>query len=643
MNGRRRRLAARLVEVRELVRILPWVLRLLRDSHPGAAFSLTALTVLQGLSPVAQLWVTKLLMDQLVLIIKLRPEQRAGEPVETALFYVAVEAGILMTSVLLGLLAGHTRNILQEALVYNVQKQVLEQSARLDLQAYESPVYYDQLQRARMQVGEGPIQLLGALLDVAQAGLTLLSVGTLVLFFRPWVALVLTLTTLPSFWAMIHYGWRRFTLFDMRTPDGRRAEYLSDVLSTDTFAKEIRVWGVSRYLLDQVLVLRRRFRRENLSLSRSQAFGTSFGEVLSTSGYYASYLVVVLGVIAGRLTLGELTLYAGAFTRMQSLFENVLLSVANVYQLQLFIQNLQIFLSLEPAVVTPLEPHPLSEPICEISVDDLSFTYPGTDELVLDHVSFRLRSGECVALVGENGAGKSTLVKLLLRLYEPSGGAIRADGLDLRELDPEAWRNRIGVVFQDYARFQFTARENVGVGNVAEIEDLALIREAARAAGIDDVLSSLPEGYETMLGRQFEGGCELSLGQWQRLALARALLRDAPLLVMDEPTAAMDPQAEYDLYRHLRELARGRMTLLISHRFSTVRMADRILVLQGSKIAEEGTHEELLAQDGWYARMFYLQAESYQISEPRPAVQGDRAVSGSVSRLYNDLGIAVGG
>jgi ATP-binding cassette, subfamily B, bacterial len=639
----RERLAERLAELRELVRLLPWVLRLLWDSHPLAAFWLAGLTFFQALSPVAQLWVAKLLMDQLVLIIRLPAAQRGGEPVATALLYVALEAAILIASALLGLLAGHTRNILQEALVYNVQERVLEQSARLDLQAYESPLYYDQLQRARTQVGEGPIQLLGAMLEVAQGGLTLLSVGTLVLFFRPWVALLLTLTTLPSFWAMIHYGWRRFRLFDLRTPDGRRAEYLSDVLSTDTFAKEIRVWGISRYLLDQVLVLRRRFQRENLSLSRSQAFGTAFGEVLSTCGYYASYLVVVLGVIAGRLTLGELTLYAGAFTRMQSLFENVLLGVANVYQLQLFARNLQIFLSLEPAIAKPPQPGTLAEPIREIAVDNLSFTYPGTDELVLDRVSFRLSAGECIALVGENGAGKTTLVKLLLRLYEPSAGTIRTDGLDLRELDPEAWRSRVAVVFQDYARFQLTARENVGVGKVAAIEDLESIEEAARAAGIDAAISALPEGYETLLGRQFEGGCELSLGQWQRLALARALLRDAPLLIMDEPTAAMDPQAEYDLYRQLRELARGRMTLLISHRFSTVRMADRILVLQGNRVVEEGTHEELLAREGWYARMFRLQAESYRIPEPQLAGVENGAAAGVAGFDDAPLGIALGG
>jgi ATP-binding cassette subfamily B protein len=639
-------MAERRQEVSELVQLLPWVLRLLRESHPGATFLLSALTMLQGLVPVAQLWVTKLLMDQLVLILSLPAGQRAGEPVQKALFYVGFEAGVIVASVLLGLAAGHTRNVLQEALVYNVQKRVLEQSARLDLQAYESPLYHDQLQRARAQAGEGPIQLLGALLDVAQAGMTLLSVGVLVFLFRPWVALLLTLTTLPSFWAMIHYGWRRFTLFDRRTQDGRRAEYLSGVLTTAPFAKEIRVWGIARYLLDQVLVLHGRFRRENLALSRSQGLGTAAGEVLSTAGYYASYLVVVLGVIAGRLTLGELTLYAGAFTRMQSLFESVLLGVANVYQLQLFARNLQLFLALEPAVVGPPEPRALAEPLEEIEVDGLRFAYPGTDEVVLAGVNLTLRRGECVALVGENGAGKTTLIKLLLRLYEPTDGSIRVDGVDLRELDPEAWRRRIGVVFQDYARFQLSARENVGVGDVDRIEDLARIEAAARAAGIDGVLSSLPAGYETPLGRQFEGGCELSIGQWQRLALARALLRDAPLLVMDEPTAAMDAQAEYELYRHLRDLARGRMTLLISHRFSTVRMADRILVLQGSKITEEGTHEELLAREGWYARMFRLQAESYQIAEPRRASRGeDTLADGADGDAADDPGlrIAVGG
>jgi ATP-binding cassette subfamily B protein len=428
------------------------------------------------------------------------------------------------------------------------------------------------------------------------------------------MAAVLMLTTLPSFWAMIHYGGQRFMLFNGRTPDGRRAQYLSDVLTSDTYAKEVRVWGLTPYLTAQIESLRGRFKQENIDLSRRQAIASLGGEILSSAGYYSAYVTVVLAVIAGRLSLGDLTLYAGAFSRTQSLFESMLRAIAEAYEIQLFAEQLQHFLRLQPTVVAPTQPK--EAPLLEtgLAVQNLSFTYPGFDEPVLEDVSFTIEPGQCVALVGINGAGKTTLVKSLLRLYDPDDGAILADGVDLRDLDPAAWRRNVGVVFQDYARYQLTARENIGFGNIDMLDDLDLIRQAAHGAGIDSLLSQLPDGYESLLGRHFEGGHELSLGQWQRMALARALLRDAPLLVLDEPTAAMDPQAEYDLYQHFKALAQDRMTLLISHRFSTVRMADLILVLANGKIIERGTHHELLAKNGQYAHLFKLQAESYQLT-----------------------------
>jgi ATP-binding cassette subfamily B protein len=626
---------------RRVIAFLPWMLRLLWRSHPGATALLILLTALQAVAPVGQLWVTKLLMDQMVLLLKLPAGQRSGEPVTAALLYLLLEGAIMAMAVMIGLLAGHARNVLQEHLVLHVQQKMLEQSARLDLEEYESPQYYDQLQRAQQQAGQGPVQLLGALLDFTQTAATLLSIGSLVLLYKPWMALVLAATTIPSFWALIHFGWRRYLLFDTRTPDGRRATYLSNVLTADTFAKEVRVWGLTGYFLEQILALHRRFRKENIDLSRGQALATLGGEMLSTAGYYGCYFVVLLGVIAGRLTLGEMTLYAGAFSRMQSLFESMLTAAANIFQLQLFAQNTAIFLALEPKIVAPSDAEACPDSLESLRIEGLSFLYPGTEERVLNGIDLTIRAGECVALVGANGAGKTTLVKLLLRLYEPTEGRIAVNTVDIRRLDPEQWRRRVGIVFQDYARFQLTVRENIGIGNIAQVDDLEVVRRAARAAAIEEVIENLPHGYETLLGRQFEGGCELSLGQWQRLALARALLRDAPLLVMDEPTAAMDPQSEHDLFRELRSLALGRMTLLVSHRFSTVRMADRIIVLEDGRIVEEGTHDELMVRDGRYAHLFRLQAESYQLPESHtetgvaPVLAGD---DGSAER--SALGLA---
>jgi ATP-binding cassette subfamily B protein len=373
----------------------------------------------------------------------------------------------------------------------------------------------------------------------------------------------------------------------------------------------VRVWGIADYFLDQIAKLRRRFRAENIALSRSQALAAFGGELLATLGYYGAYITVVAGVFAGRLTLGDLTLYAGMFSRAQSLFDELMRALAEMHELHLFSDNLARYLALVPSIVTP-DPLPLPSLAQGIAVKGVSFRYPDTDAWVLRDLSFAIQPGECVAIVGSNGAGKTTLVKCLLRLYDPQAGAIEAGGMDLRRMDPARWRGQIGVVFQDYARYQLSVRENIGVGHLDQIHNPEAIRDAATRAGIAPVLERLPDGYETLLGRQFEGGMELSLGQWQRLALARALLREAPFLILDEPTAAMDAQAEYELYRHFRTLAQGRMTLLISHRFSTVRMADRILVLENGQILEEGTHESLLSHNGRYAELFTLQAESYQ-------------------------------
>lgn len=593
--------------------LLRWSLGLLWQSHWQATLLISVLTFVQALIPITQLWIAKLIIDQLVAWFAFPVEARPVELMNAIWGNVALEAGILIGGVLLGLVMSHARNILQEHLIYHVQMRVLAQAATLDMAVYESPTYYDQMARAQQEARQGPLQLLGVMLLLGQAGFTLISVVAVIIAYQPWIIPLLLLTTIPSFALMVYYGEKRFVLFNSRTPDGRRAEYLSNALAGDTFAKEIRVWGLTDYFLGHIRALRGRFRQENIDLSRGQATATFGGELLSTLGYYGAYVTVVAGVLAGRLTLGDLTLYAGIFSRAQSLFDEVMRGVAQMYELQLFIENLALFLDLKPTIVTP-DPLPLPPLTQGIEVKNFSFRYPETEEWVLRDLSFKINPGECVAVVGSNGAGKTTLVKCLLRLYDPDSGSIQVSGTDLRRLDPSAWRSQIGVVFQDYARYQLTVRENIGVGNLALLNDATAIRQAAVRAGIAPVLEGLPHGYDTMLGRQFEGGVELSLGQWQRVALARALLREAPFLILDEPTAAMDAQAEYDLYRHFRDLARGRMTLLISHRFSTVRMADRIFVLEDGQIIEEGNHDDLLARNGRYAELFNLQAESYQPS-----------------------------
>ncbi|MEM9292211.1 MAG: ABC transporter ATP-binding protein [Acidobacteriota bacterium] len=624
-------LRGRLVEAKELIRLLPWILGLLWKSHRGAASAVAVLAIVQALVPVAQLTLTKLLMDQIIVIIGLPAAERSGEPLNMVYMLLLGEMLAIVVGVSAGLLSGHARNVLQENFVLTVQQVVLDKSIQLDLEAYESPLYHDFLRRAQQQAGQGPIQLLGSCIEIAQTLLTLISIGGLVLVFKPWMTLILIATTLPSFWAMIHFGWRRFMVFDQRTPIGRRAGYLSGVLTSDAFAKEVRVWGIGKYLSDRVMGLHRRFRKENIELSRGQTTATLGGEFLSSLGYYSCYLVVILGVVAGRLTVGDMALYGGAFSRIQSLFERLLAAVANSYQNQLFARNLKKYLDLESSLPTPAKPRRVPALNKGIEVSNVGFTYPNTDRVILADLNFEIRAGECVALVGENGAGKTSLVKLLLRLYDPTVGQVLADGVDLRDLDPHQWRSQVGVVFQDYARFQLSVRENLGMGSIDHIEDQERIEKAAREAGVHQTILELPEGYDTLLGRQFEGGVELSLGQWQRLALARALVREAPFLIMDEPTAAMDAKSEFNLYRKMRTLAQDRMTLLISHRFSTVRMADRILVLEQGQVVEEGSHEELLKRDTRYAQMFHMQAEAYRskvVSVGAPGGPGQRVAAG---------------
>lgn len=604
-------LLQRWVNFYPILRSIPWTLKLLWQSHPQSMIIISVLTLLQGAVPVGQLWITKLLIDQIAHVITVAPNARTEQMVTLVFLYLGLEALILFAGILIGALSGHFYNILSEHLSYYVQMRILDRCACLDLAAYESPMYYNQLQQARDQAGQGPVQILRRLLEMTQNLVSLLSVTALVFLYNPWIVLIPIITTIPGFFIAIHYGRQRFFLYDSRTPLGRRAAYIEHILSADEYAKEVRVWGLAGYLMTLLQSLRQRFRQENIDLSRRQSTMSLLGELCSTCGYYSSYIVIILGVMAGNLTIGDLTLYAGAFSRSQSLFENLLQAIANMYGVQLFAQRLEAFLNLKPQIVAPPDPHP-PVPDKSITIDNLSFVYPETGEKVLDGLNLTIRPGECVAVVGANGAGKTTLVKLLLRLYDPSDGHIYVGGTDIREMDPAQLRRGIAVVFQDYAHYQMTIRENIGFGNIDEIANLERIQQVARETGIDTIIDNLPDSYETVLGRLFEGGCELSLGQWQRIAVARALLRDAPILIMDEPTAAMDAQSEYDLYQQLKKLAQSRMTILISHRFSTVRMADRIFVLEDGKVIEEGTHAELLERDTRYAYYFNLQAESYQ-------------------------------
>lgn len=595
---------------------LRWTLDLLWQSHAPITIIICILTVVQGVIPTAQLWVTKQLLDVVALWLA---QPTTTDPVLVASIwrFVFYEAGLLLVGVSSGILTGYTYTALGEHLTFTLQRRLLEHASRLDLASYESTAYYDQLQRAQEQSGQLPMLVLRRLLEFSQTVITLGSVVLLVWFYQPWLTLLLILTALPSFIGGIHYGKQRYSIYNRRTAEGRLASYLSDVLTSESHAREVRLWGSATYLLKRWTEIRSRFLAENKRLAGRQALATGTGEWVALAGYYGAYAVVIGGVINRTLTIGDLSLYAGAFSRVQSGVDALLSSWSQVYETQLYVYELQTFFALEPTITAPSSPVALPALKQGITLDQVSFTYDGMEKPALNGVSLTLKPNECVAVVGINGAGKSTLAKLLLRLYDPTEGTIAWDGIDIRTLDPAALRRMSAAVFQGYAQYHLTLRENVAFGNLDALNDEETLTDALHAARLESLVSALPKGMDTPLGRRFEGGHELSQGQWQKVALARALVRGAPFLILDEPTASMDPQAEYDLYRYLKQVRQGRMTLLVSHRFSTVRMADRIIVLNEGRIAEEGTHDELLAHDALYAHWYRLQAEPYQ-DNPAP-------------------------
>jgi ATP-binding cassette subfamily B protein len=431
--------------------------------------------------------------------------------------------------------------------------------------------------------------------------------------FSPWLVLILLGTSIPSFIAETRYSEQGFRLLTRRAPETRQINYLARLLTEDTAAKEIKLFNLGDTLLRRYVALFDKFFREDRSLAfRRAVAGFSLG-LIATMGFYGSYAWIVWRTVQGSISLGDMTLYLTIFRQGQSTFQSILAAVGNIYENNLFMANYFEFLEIDPQMALP---GPVKKPPASlqqgIEFRGVGFRYPENDEWVLRNVDLNIKPGEKIALVGHNGAGKTTLIKLLSRLYDPTEGTILFDGVDIRELDPQALRQKIGVIFQDFVRYHLPVRENIGFGQIEAADRMDKIVESARKSGAEAMINDLPEGYQTMLGRWFHGGHELSLGQWQRIALARAFMRDADILVLDEPTASLDAETEYEIFQNFKQLTEGKMAILISHRFSTVRMADRIVVIQHGRIAEIGSHEELLRREGIYAELFSMQAEGYR-------------------------------
>ncbi len=592
------------------LRALPRVFQLVRDSSRGFAAGIIALLVGQAMIPASMAWVGKLIVDAVVQAA--RTGARADE--RRVVEYVLVEFGLMFVSTVLSRGQALLRDLMRASLGNHVNTLILDKAATLELRHFEDADTYDKMQNARREASVRPLSLVLELASLGQQLLILATYAALLARLSWWSTLVIVAASLPAFFAEARFSGESFRLNSWRAPEGRRQNYLEWILTRDSHVKEVKIFGLAPLVLGRYRALFDKFYGEDRRLAlRKSAAGLVLG-ALSLLAFYASYLFMADRAAQARITLGDLTLYLVAFRQGQAAIQSALASIGGLYEDGLFVSNLFTYLDIPTTGESPrARPKTATKGRSqEIEFRDVAFRYPGSDREALHGVNLRIEPGEKLALVGDNGAGKSTLIKLLLRLYDPTQGAILYGGVDLRDFDPRDLRDRIGVLFQDYVKYQFTALENVGLGEVRAIADRPRIDAAVDRAGARAVVDELPQKLDTMLGGWFEEGHELSGGQWQKIALARAFMReDAELLVLDEPTASLDAEAEHDLFLRLKALAGDRSAILISHRFSTVRTADRIAVLQGGRIAELGSHEALLAKDGRYAHLFRLQASGY--------------------------------
>lgn len=589
------------------LRRLPPVLKIVWQAGPTVVFLGIFFRIITALLPIGMLAISKLIIDNIVGVVA------HHQPVRPILWWlVGAEFAIAAFGSILTRVVDYLDSLLADKYTRHVSIEVMRHAAGLDLATYEDPVFYDRLERARVQATDrlGMIQSLGRLL---QQIVTTLSLSISIVYFSPWLLLLLTAGVVPAFLGESHFAFLEYAKNFRQTPVRRHLDYLRILGGSKEAAKELKLFGLSSFLTERFAELSNDIYRENVELSGRRLRVGALLTVLGTLGYYSAYAWVVWRTVKGELSIGTLYFLAGAILQASNNIQQIFSTASSIADQALFLTDLLAFFEMKPTIRSKPDALPVPRPIVSgFEFRDVSFTYPGTERLVLDHFNFSLRPGERVALIGENGEGKTTIVKLLTRLYDPTGGQILLDGVDLRDYSIEDLSKAIGVIFQDFMRYEMTARENVAVGRIEDLNDTERIVNAARKSMADEVIARLPGGYEQMLGRRFHAGVDISGGEWQRLALARAYLRDAPVLILDEPTAALDARSEYEVFARFAELTEEKMTIFISHRFSTVRMADRIVLLRNGQIAEEGNHGQLLALAGQYAEMFELQAASYR-------------------------------
>ena len=573
--------------------------------------ALALLTLVAGVLPAGIAFIGAKIVDAVVAAIAAHGATGAVD-LSTVLGYVVLE-GVLVAALAATQRGLSTcQSLLRAQLGQRVNEMILEKALTLELRHFEDSEFYDKLTRARREASTRPLSLVMRSFGLVQNFVALASYGMLLWQFSPWAVLVLLLAGLPSFVAEAKFSGDAFRLFRWRSPETRMQMYLETVLAREDHAKEVKLFGLGPLLLDRYRAIFRKVFKEDRALTiRRDTWGFFLG-LISTAAFYAAYAWIAVSAVRGQITLGQMTMYVLLFRQGQAAVSASLAAISGMYEDNLYLSTLYDYLDTPvdaPSGAATAGPDPGDG----VRFENVSFTYPGATEPAVHDVSLHLRPGHSLALVGENGSGKTTLIKLLTRLYVPSSGRITLDGLDLAQWNPVALRRRVAVIFQDFARYQLKVGENIGVGDVEHFEDEARWREASELATASPFVEEMPAGYQTQLGKWFKDGRELSGGQWQKIALARAFIREgADLLVLDEPTAAMDARAEAQVFEQFRELARERMVILISHRFSTVRMADEIVVIQGGRVLERGSHDDLMALDGHYAHLFTLQAKGYR-------------------------------
>jgi ATP-binding cassette, subfamily B, bacterial len=603
-------------ERRAALRYVPPLVRMVWETHRGYALTMIVLRVARAFIPVATFWIGKLIIDGVI-------AARAGNGTLAALWrYIAMELAIVATGEIMARVSALVESLLSDLFSNKMSVRLMEHAATLDLAQFENPDFYDHLERARRQT-VGRIALLTQLLGIGQDFLTLLTLAGALVVNSPWLLVLLVIAIVPSFLGETHYASLGYSLLFRWTPERRQLDYLRYVGASDETAKEVHMFGLAGWLTRKYDELSQRFYDENKKLSIRRAIVSTLLSFLGTLGYYAAYVIILLSAVRGQITVGTLTFLAASFGRGRDVIQSILMSASGVYEQALYLRDLFEFFEMKPTISGRVNAPSVPDPVREGFIfENVGFQYPGSEERwAVRGLNFTLNPGERIALVGENGAGKTTVTKLLARLYDPSEGRILLDGRDLREYDLASVRSTIGVIFQDFVRYDMRFDENIGVGEINAVEQAlegmnepvpALIENAAEQSLAASLLPRFKEGYRQMLGRRFENGVDLSGGEWQKVALARAYLRAAQVLILDEPTAALDARAEYEVFLRFSELVAGRMAVLISHRFSTVRMADRILVLRNGQLEEEGTHEELLVNNGLYNELFTMQAAGYK-------------------------------